>query len=61
MKLWFGKFKGQELDDVATDYLQMMVRRYADGDEFWGDLSDDLIHEAEEELRSRGERVPYAD
>lgn len=50
MKMPWGKYRGQPIEDVPTDYLQWMAENISS--------SDELIKEAENQLKlRRGEGV----
>lgn len=56
VKLLFGDHKDKFLDTVDSDYLGWMVKTYAAGG---SSFPEDLIVEAEEELKVRGELDKY--
>lgn len=53
----FGKHKGKKIEDVDASYLQWIVKQHADK----GDFDEDLVVQCEDELRSRGESIPYVE
>jgi len=57
--LTFGKkHRGRLLHEVADediDYLKWIIREHADGKGF----DEEFVVEVEEELRVRGEEIPY--
>lgn len=54
VKLLFGKYNGQFLDCIPSSYLIFMIKEHVGN----GGFDEDLIVEAEQELKSRGEDLP---
>jgi len=54
IKILFGKYKGQFLDEVETSYLKWIVNQVVNHN---ADFSDRFLVEVEEELKSRGEEI----